>query len=85
MSKQPKKITAKTLKKKIERPKKEKKAIEDEKFKKLVFERPSDDLLRINLDIIVKFDRLKKAYPEAFVSLVSIPGMGRGWVPHRNY
>ena len=33
MSKQPKKITAKTLKKKIERPKKEKKAIPEKKLK----------------------------------------------------
>ena len=52
------------------------KAIEDEEFDKVVSARTFDELLPNNFDIIDQFDRLEKAYPDAFVSLVSIPGHG---------
>jgi len=52
------------------------KAIEDGEFDKVVSARTYDEPLSDNFDILNQFDRLEKAYPDAFVSLVSIPGHG---------
>jgi len=52
------------------------KAIEDGEFKKVVSARTYDEPLSKNFNILSQFDRLEKAYPDAFVSLVSIPGRG---------
>ncbi len=52
------------------------KAIEDGEFDKVVSARTYDEPLSENFDILNQFDRLEKAYPEAFVSLVSIPNRG---------
>ena len=52
------------------------KAIEDGEFDKVVSARTYDEPLPDNFDIIDQFNRLEKAYPDAFVSLVSIPGRG---------
>lgn len=52
------------------------KAIEEGEFDKVVSARTYDEPLSDNFDILNQFDRLEKAYPDAFVSLVSIPGHG---------
>jgi len=51
-------------------------AIEDGEFDKVVSARTYDEPLPDNFEIITQFNRLEKAYPDAFVSLVSIPGRG---------
>ena len=51
-------------------------AIEEGEFDKVVTARTYDEPLSKNFDIIDQFNRLEKAYPDAFVSLVSIPGCG---------
>ena len=51
-------------------------AIEDGEFDKVVSARTYDESLTENFDIIDQFNQLEKAYPDAFVSLVSIPGRG---------
>lgn len=51
-------------------------AIEDGEFDKVVSARTYDEPLSENFDILYQFERLEKAYPDAFVSLVSIPGRG---------
>ena len=52
------------------------KAIEEGEFDKVVSARTYDEPLPIQFDIITQFNRLEKAYPDAFVSLVSIPDRG---------
>jgi len=52
------------------------KAIEEGEFDKVVSARTYDEPLSDNFDIIDQFNRLEKAYPDAFVSLVSIPDRG---------
>jgi len=52
------------------------KAIKDGEFDKVVSARTYDEPLPDDFDILNQFDRLEKAYPDAFVSLVSIPGHG---------
>ena len=51
-------------------------AIEEGEFDKVVSARTYDEPLSDNFDIIDQFNRLENAYPDAFVSLVSIPGRG---------
>ena len=51
-------------------------AIEEGEFDKVVSARTYDEPLQENFDIIEQFNRMEKAYPDAFVSLVSIPGCG---------
>jgi len=51
-------------------------AIEEGEFDKVVSARTYDESLSDNFDIIDQFNRLENAYPDAFVSLVSIPGRG---------
>jgi isochorismate synthase len=51
-------------------------AIEEGEFDKVVSARTYDEPLLENFDIIEQFNRMEKAYPDAFVSLVSIPGHG---------
>ena len=51
-------------------------AIEEGEFDKVVSARTYDEPLQENFDIIEQFNRMEKAYPDAFVSLVSIPGRG---------
>ena len=51
-------------------------AIEKGEFDKVVSARTYDEPLADNFDIIDQFNRMEKAYPDAFVSLVSIPGQG---------
>lgn len=51
-------------------------AIEEGEFDKVVTARTYDEPLIDNFDVIDQFNRLEKAYPDAFVSLVSIPGRG---------
>lgn len=52
------------------------KAIEEGEFDKVVSARTYDEPLPIQFDIITQFNRLEKAYPDAFVSLVSILDRG---------
>jgi isochorismate synthase len=52
------------------------KAIEDGDFDKVVSARTYDEPLSENFNILDQFDRLEKAYTDAFVSLISIPGRG---------
>jgi|TARA_Y100000031_G_C8225403_1_gene388057 isochorismate synthase len=52
------------------------KAIEEGEFDKVVSARTYDEPLSDDFDILNQYDRLEKAYPDAFVSLVSIPGHG---------
>jgi len=52
------------------------KAIEEGEFDKVVSARTYDEPLPDNFDIIDQFNRLEKAYPNAFVNLVSIPNYG---------
>ncbi|MDP6339698.1 MAG: chorismate-binding protein [Candidatus Marinimicrobia bacterium] len=52
------------------------KAIEDGEFDKVVSARTYDEPLAENFNVIEQFNRLEQAYPDAFVSLVSIPGRG---------
>ena len=51
-------------------------AINEGEFDKVVSARTYDELLSENFNIIDQFNRLEKAYPDAFVSLVSILGKG---------
>ena len=51
-------------------------AINEGEFDKVVSARTYDEPLSKNFNIIDQFNRLEKAYPDAFVSLVSIPGKG---------
>ena len=51
-------------------------AIEEGEFDKVVSARTYDEPLLENFDIIEQFNRMEKAYLDAFVSLVSIPGHG---------
>ena len=51
-------------------------AIGEGEFDKVVTARTYDEPLSDNFDIINQFNRLEKAYPDAFVSLVSIPDRG---------
>jgi len=51
-------------------------AIEEGEFDKVVSARTYDEPLLENFDIIEQFNRMEQAYPDAFVSLVSIPGRG---------
>ena len=51
-------------------------AIYEGEFDKVVSARTYDEPLSENFNIIDQFNRLEKAYPDAFVSLVSIPGKG---------
>ena len=52
------------------------KAIDEGEFDKVVSARTYDEPLPDNFDIIEQFNRLEKAYPNAFVNLVSIPNHG---------
>lgn len=52
------------------------KAIENGEFEKVVSARTYDEPLSNNFNVIDQFNRLEKAYPDAFVSLVSIPHRG---------
>ena len=51
-------------------------AINEGEFDKVVSARTYDEPLSENFNIIDQFNRLEKAYPDAFVSLVSILGKG---------
>ncbi len=51
-------------------------AIEEGEFEKVVSARTLDEPLSDKFDVVEQFNRLEKAYPDAFVSLVSIPGRG---------
>jgi len=51
-------------------------AINEGEFDKVVSARTYDEPLSENFNIIDQFNRLEKAHPDAFVSLVSIPGKG---------
>ena len=51
-------------------------AINEGEFDKVVSARTYDEPLSANFNIIDQFNRLEKAYPDAFVSLVSILGKG---------
>ena len=51
-------------------------AIDEGEFDKVVSARTYDEPLSENFDIIDQFNRMEKAYPDAFVSLISIPGKG---------
>ena len=51
-------------------------AINEGEFDKVVSARTYDESLSENFNIIDQFNRLEKAYPDAFVSLVSILGKG---------
>lgn len=51
-------------------------AINEGEFDKVVSARTYDEPLSKNFNIIDQFNRLEKAYPDAFVSLISIPGKG---------
>jgi len=51
-------------------------AINEGEFDKVVSARTYDEPLSKNFNIIDQFNRLEKAYPDAFVSLVSILGKG---------
>ncbi len=51
-------------------------AINEGEFDKVVSARTYDESLSENFNIIDQFNRLEKAHPDAFVSLVSIPGKG---------
>ena len=51
-------------------------AIEEGEFDKVVSARTYDEPLAEKFEVIDQFNRLEKAYPDAFVSLVSIPGHG---------
>ncbi|MBT3676361.1 MAG: chorismate-binding protein [Candidatus Marinimicrobia bacterium] len=51
-------------------------AIGEGEFDKVVSARTYDEPLPKNFDIIDQFNRMEKAYPDAFVSLVSIPSRG---------
>jgi len=54
-------------------------AIEEEEFDKVVSARTYDEPLPEKFDIIEQFNRMEKAYPDAFVSLVSLPDRGT-WI-----
>jgi len=51
-------------------------AIGEGDFDKVVSARTYDETLSDNFNVLDQFDRLEKAYPDAFVSLISIPGRG---------
>ena len=51
-------------------------AIEEGEFDKVVSARTYDEPLPENFDVIDQFNRMEYAYPDAFVSLVSIPNRG---------
>jgi isochorismate synthase len=51
-------------------------AINEGEFDKVVSARTYDEPLSKNFNIIDQFNRLEKTYPDAFVSLISIPGKG---------
>ncbi|WP_337044506.1 chorismate-binding protein [Emticicia sp. 17c] len=56
------------------------KQIEAEKFQKVVLSRAKKTALPSDFEIVTAFDKLCKAYPTAFVSVVSIPSLGIVWM-----
>ena len=54
--------------------------IEQGKFKKVVLSRTKNIKLDDNFDVVTLFDKVCKAYPGAFVSVVSIPNLGIMWM-----
>jgi len=51
-------------------------AIEEGEFNKVVSARTLDQPLAKDFDVVDQFQRIEQAYPDAFTSLVSIPGRG---------
>lgn len=54
--------------------------IEAGKFKKVVLSRTKTITIPNDFEIVAVFDKLCRAYPNAFVSAVSIPGLGMVWM-----
>ncbi len=54
--------------------------IEAGKFKKVVLSRTRHVNIPSDFEIVTVFDKLCKAYPNAFVSVVSIPSLGMVWM-----
>lgn len=51
-------------------------AIRNGEFDKVVTARTYDEPLPDQFDVVSQFERLERAYPEAFVNLISVPGNG---------
>ena len=51
-------------------------AIDEGEFDKVIPARTDDEHFPENFDVIDQFNRMEYAYPDAFVSLVSIPNRG---------
>ncbi|MBA4851129.1 chorismate-binding protein [Emticicia sp. BO119] len=54
--------------------------IEAGKFKKVVLSRTKNLNIRDDFDLVTVFDKLCVTYPNAFVSVVSIPSLGMVWM-----
>ncbi|GAB3518758.1 chorismate-binding protein [Emticicia fontis] len=54
--------------------------IEAGKFKKVVLSRTKNINIPNDFEVVAVFDKLCRAYPNAFVSAVSIPGLGIVWM-----
>lgn len=56
------------------------KQIEEGKFQKVVLSRTKQMGIPADFEIVTLFDKICKAYPTAFVSVVSVPSLGIVWI-----